>query len=73
MQRFLERALVLSVMGGVTLAAHAFALAFYTGNRRAVTTVTGQYGTACEYEYNLNKFWVTFAGSASCPSSIPVE
>jgi len=46
--------------------------AYYTGNSRRVTTVTGQQAISCEYRLNNGqKFWRTFGGY-SCPSSVEV-
>lgn len=53
---------------------HAIAgTAIWTGNTRFVTTVTYQQGIACEYNYLGQKFWRTFVGIGSCPSSIEVQ
>ena len=53
--------------------ASAFAAtAYFTGNQRYVTTVTGRSGVACEYSVYGNTFWRTFAAFL-CPLSIEVE
>ena len=53
--------------------ASAFAAtAFWTGNQRSVTTVTGRAGVACEYSIYGNTFWRTFAAFI-CPVTIEVE
>lgn len=45
--------------------------AYWTGKVEYVTTITGQRGVSCEYDYLGKKFWKTFVRS-SCPSSIEV-
>jgi hypothetical protein len=52
--------------------ANTFATAYFTGRSHYVTTVTGQAGVQCEYNYLGNKFWRTFLGSM-CPNSVEVQ
>lgn len=53
--------------------ANATTLAFFTGNSRPVTTITGKFGMACEYEAYGRRTWVTFVNRGYCPPSIEVE
>ena len=47
-------------------AAHASGeQAYFTGNQKEATSITGAIGYSCEYDYNGQKFWLFFVGS--CP------
>ena len=48
------------------------ATAYWTGESRYVTTVTGRAAVSCKYSYFGNYFWRTFTGG-TCPSSVEVE
>jgi hypothetical protein len=74
MKRLMIAATVASMAASAAQAQYNMrAVAYYTFNYRTVTTVTGQPGTACEYEYMGQKFWRTFAGYITCPQSIEVQ
>ena len=54
-------------------ATQAFAeVAFWTGNLRYVTTVTGKNGVSCQFQASGGTFWMTFT-SGMCPMSIDVD
>ncbi len=48
------------------------ATAYFTGNQRHVTSVTGVLLLQCEYAYGDTKFWVT-AKAPMCPMSVEIE
>ncbi|HEY8880386.1 MAG TPA: hypothetical protein VIN03_22645 [Roseateles sp.] len=45
--------------------------AFWTGKSQPAQSVTGTYGTNCEYNYAGRTFWRMFTGF--CPSSVQVQ
>lgn len=61
--------MALALWSGYALAASAR----WTGKMEFVTTVTYKQGISCEYDYLGRKFWRTFVGISSCPSSIEVQ
>ncbi len=48
------------------------ATAFWTGALRVGTSVTGQSGANCEYQYAGRTFWIFVVG-LSCPAQIEIE
>lgn len=56
------------MLGGSHVARAAGELAFFTGNQKQATTITGAIGWNCEYDYNGQKFWLFFMGS--CPNAV---
>lgn len=62
---------------GITFACCVFnvhaATAFFTGQMKYITTVTGLSGIACVYEYSGQRFTVVIPRTGSCPTSIQVQ
>lgn len=46
--------------------------AYFTGRQQNVTTMSGQFGVRCQYQYLNNYFWKTFTGGI-CPMNVEVE
>lgn len=74
----MNRLIVILLLVFSTVAVFAYPVtAYFTGNQRTVTTVTGAYGVICQYRaYTASGevlLWHTFANTSVCPNSIEVE
>lgn len=67
----MKKMIVLSIVLAASVQALA-ATAYFTGNQRHVTSVTGILLLQCEYAYGDTKFWVT-TKATMCPVSVEIE
>lgn len=65
------RVLILTILLTGAMYASVMLPAYFTGNQRSGVSATGQPMVTCEYKTgNGQRFWRSFGGTYTCPTSV---